>query len=486
MEHRPKIRLAAAIIAGVFVVSCGTGGTGSVSPRSAIETATVACVPVSGQQTQPPYFIGQTLQCTATSNGAPVSVHWGSSSGVIDVTGLITKVTDPTTVSINGASTSATNPINAQTLNIGFVKPSGAPGLVFSVPAGKGVSFWDFVIDDSGQLHGAGWLTGANPQAQLFTMDFWLREPRYAVLSQPSLLTAATFAGKHALFAGATIGASSYLPLAVSSDSTPSFLTLEECPTAGILTAVAVDDSNENIWGAWSGDTGASRIQINDQSYRLGCNSGHDLVSSTSTQKKVPWVWSLHAIPIGTIAAGHYITADQTIGFVTINDQNGTRVVNQEFANLADVRVTPTVYENGTPFFYLAGHDISNADDVWTVKKLDASLEPLWTWQWKVASGKSEPLSIVPNPNGGVILGGKATQITTAGGDANLTDAILLSINKSGNTQWGPIRMNPSNSGSDACAMSSVRLTPDLKFLVAAVGCGQATIDSYLLGFALP
>ena len=147
--------------------------------------------------------------------------------------------------------------------------------------------------------------------------------------------------------------------------------------------------------------------------------------------------------------------------------------------------MTP-VDEDGSTVFYLAGHDLANAKDVWTLKKLDAGLEPLWTRQWQTAQGETEPLSIVPAPAGGVILAGKATQLAPAGGDTKLTDAILMSENESGNLSWGPLRINPSSGETDSCTVSRIRLTPDSKFLLAAVVCGQSNLSSFLLGFALP
>jgi hypothetical protein len=464
---------------------CGGGATTSIPSNQQQSVAPmVSCTSVSGQQTQSPYFIGQNLQCSATVQGSTSSVTWTSSAGVIDAAGQLTGISSPATVSVTASYGSATARTTAD-----FIKPSGAPAMIFNVATGVTGTMWEFVLDSNKQIYGTGWATNTagSSNAQLFSMDFWTRKLNSVTLAQPSMLSAAVLAGTHPLFAGGDISNYSYTPLVVTSDSTPKLLTSNGCVQTGMLTALAYDSALGELWGAWSGDTQAARIKIDKSTFRPNCDSAQTLEASTPTEVRVPWVWSLHALPNGTISSGHYIANGITTGFITITDSAGNQIATREFPGLLDLRVTPPINENGATCYYVAGHDMSTGGDIWTVKKFDRNLQDVWTRTWTLSQlGKNEPYSIVPDPDGGVILAGIATQLSPAGGNTNFTDAVLFSVDQDGNRVWGPLRLNPSSSGTGACYISSLRITPDNQFLIAAAGCTQTDPSSFVLGFALP
>ena len=107
---------------------------------------------------------------------------------------------------------------------------------------------------------------------------------------------------------------SAYRPLLVASNSTPKFLSLEECPATGMLTALTFDSARSTGWGVWSSDTGAFRIQIDEQNHQVVCSSADSLVDSTASETKVPWVWSIEAVSAGTVSSGHYLADGTTTG----------------------------------------------------------------------------------------------------------------------------------------------------------------------------
>jgi hypothetical protein len=473
-----------AMTAGLAMSCGGRASTPSVDAKTQVVAPTVSCTSVSGQRTQSPYFIGQNLQCSATLPDSPAgaSISWTSSLGAMDSEGQLAGVSSPSTVTVTASSGS-----ERASTSLSFVRPSGAPGMIFNVATGVGGTMWEFVVDSDKQTYGAGWTTddAGGSNAELFSMDFWSRKLNNVTLRQPSMLSAAVMAGTHPLFAGGSIRDSNFSPLVVTSDSTPRLLSSNGCAQAGILTALAYDSERAELWGAWSGDTQASRIKIDGRTFEPDCSSAQTLEASTPSEVRVPWVWSLHAHSGGTVSSGHFVTNRGKTGFVAITDSAGIQVATREFPSLLDIRITPPVIENGAEYYYAAGHDVSTGGDLWTVKKFDDTLNDVWTKTW-AQTGKNEPYSILPNPDGGAILAGIATQLTPAGGDTNLTDAVLVAVDQSGNEIWGPLRMNPSSSGTDACYISSLRLTADNQFLIAAAGCSQVSSISFVLGFALP
>lgn len=481
----PTVTSALVSMTAGLAMSCGGGAsTPSLDTKTQMVAPTVSCTSVSGQRTQSPYFIGQNLQCSATlpESPAPVSISWTSSLGAMDNGGQLTGVAGPSTVSVTASYGS-----EKATTSVSFVKPSGAPGMIFNVATGIGGTMWEFVVDSDKRTYGGGWTTNdaGGSNAELFSMDFWSRKPRTVTVPQPSMLSAAVMAGTHPLFAGGRISNSSFSPLVVTSDSTPRLLSSTVCAQAGILTALAYDSERAELWGAWSGDTQASRIRIDGSTFQPDCSSAQILVASTPSEVRVPWVWSLHAIPNGTVSSGHFVANGGKTGFIAMTDSAGNQVATREFPNLLDIRITPPVNENGADYYYVAGHDVSTGGDWWTVMKFDGGFNDVWTKTW-TESGKNEPYSILPNPMGGVILAGVKSQLSPAEGSTDLTDAVLLALDESGNETWGPLRINPSNSGTDACYISSLRLTSDNQFLIAAAGCAQTNSTSFVLGFALP
>lgn len=477
-----KTALSLATLILVMCVGCGTGGSSPDSPISnPTEEFTVSCASVSGQNTQSPYFIGQNLQCSATSTSGSVQPTWSTSAGVIGKTGVLSNVADPGTVSVT-----ATLGATTRRLDIEFAKPSGAPGLIFTIPVSSTATMWDFVVDESSRICGAGWSSASTPQAELFSIPFWSRQPNQSSMPQASLLSNAVLANKRPLFGGADVTGTDYVPLLVSSDSTPKLLTSGQCAGAGILTALAFDSATNEAWGAWSGDTQASRIRIDPQSFQPDCGSATPLVVSTPSQTRVPWIWSLQTTTNGTVASGHYVSGANTTGFVVTNMLGGSEITRKEYPGLADIRTSPPIAEGSDQFFYVAGHDSSSGGDVWTVIKLNSNLDEVWRRSWSFsASGKNEPYSITAAPNGGVIVAGISTQISVPIGQENLTDGILIALNAAGDLMWGPLRINPTDDGAGSCNISALRFTPDQKFMLAAAGCTQSSVSSYLLGFAM-
>ena len=465
----------------IFSVGCGGGGSSSAGLPSgnSTEAFAVSCAPVSGQKTQPPYFIGQNLQCTATTASGSAQPTWTTSAGVISNTGTLSQITQAGTVTIN-----ATLGSTSQRVDIEFAKPVGAPGLVFTAPLSSTAIMWDFVVDDSSRVCGAGWSSGSTPQAELFSMPFWSRQANQNSIAQASLLTNAVLANKRPLFGGANVTASAYVPLLVSSDDTPKLLTSGECAGAGILTALAFDAEHGEAWGAWSSNTQSSRIPIDPDTFQPECGSATPLLESTPSQPRVPWIWSLYATTNGTVASGHYVSGGNTTGFVVMNTQAGDEIARKEFPGLADVRITPPITEGSDQVVYIAGHDIGSGGDVWTVIKLNSSLDEIWRKTWSFsASGKNQPYSIVVSPDGGVIVAGMSTQVSAS--QSSVTDTMLIALSPDGGVAWGPLRINPTDDGAGSCYISSLRFTPDQRFMLAAAGCTQSEFSSYLLGFAM-
>jgi hypothetical protein len=486
MPRFPWHLLGCAAVLSLTMACAGSGGQHDPVALSSAPPAHIAltCSPTSGQQLTSPFFPGQNLKCSATQDGAPVSVRWTSTRGDIDSTGLLTHIDTAGEVSITASAGSASTTFTAT-----YSWPVGAPGLVFTTATNLIGPMWDVVLGPDNRIYGAGWSNASHPvQALLYSVDFWSRKVSSYLLEQPSLLASSAWFAGTAIFAGGSIGAASYRPLVVSSDATPKPLKTGECVQPGMMTALNFDAGRNILWGAWSSDHSLSLVSIDLQTLEPSCSSAQLVEGSADAPVSAPWIWSVQSFSSGVIVSGHLTSADDTPhGYIAVADETGQKLAEKFLNSLIDVRISPPFLENGATYFYAAGHDVAGGHDVWTLKKLDLSLHDIWTRTWSGnPAGKNQPLALTLDASHGVFVAGMSSQLSPANGDLSLTDAVIMGYAADGSLTWAPIRISLPTGGNNSSFLSAIRITPDGNFLVAAGGGFEPSSRSVLLGFALP